>query len=142
MNNHPYPEVPRCGLDDREPVGLRRSKLTCGNVSADGIPPRLGVGYPAGVARPPTKPMRYHRKPGTGKLVGGAFVRITVKGRAPVSTRTKGAATLVIRDRHMSSTFEPDKIPTKWAVADTLLYTANGKVQRHVLREQLAAGGA
>lgn len=43
---------------------------------------------------------------------------------------------------HLRATLEPYKIPTRWTFADSLPYTANGKVQRHVLRDQLAAGGA
>ena len=40
---------------------------------------------------------------------------------------------------HLRATLEPYKIPTKWVFGDTLPYTANGKVQRHILRDQITA---
>jgi long-chain acyl-CoA synthetase len=43
---------------------------------------------------------------------------------------------------HLRATLEPYKIPTQWVFADTLPYTANGKVQRHILRNQLTAGAS
>ena len=43
---------------------------------------------------------------------------------------------------HLRATLEPYKIPSRWVFADALPYTANGKVQRHILREQLTAGAS
>jgi long-chain acyl-CoA synthetase len=68
--------------------------------------------------------------------IAGEIVAVVVVLHAPAAPEEK-----TLR-HHLRVTLEPYKIPTQWAFVDTLPYTANGKVQRHVLRDQFAVGGA